>query len=162
MTEWHTIAPIYDRNSRVLILGSFPSVRSREVGFYYGHPQNRFWRTLAHVLGEEVPQSPDEKKAFLLENGIALWDVIATCEIEGSSDASIRGASPNDVAKILREAPIEAIFANGATAHRLYQRLLERQLGRSAILLPSTSPANAAWTQERLDAAWSMILKNQS
>ncbi|MBR3893683.1 MAG: DNA-deoxyinosine glycosylase [Clostridia bacterium] len=162
MTERHTITPIYDQNSRILILGSFPSVRSREVGFYYGHPQNRFWRTLAHVFDAEIPRSTDEKKAFLLSHGIALWDVIAACEIEGSSDASIRGAIPNDIAKILREAPIEAIFTNGATAHKLYRKLVEKQLGRSAILLPSTSPANAARTQENLDAAWSVIAKSGS
>ncbi len=162
MTERHTIAPVYAPDSRILILGSFPSVRSREVGFYYGHPQNRFWRTLAHVLGAEIPQSVEEKRQLLLDHGIALWDVIASCDVEGSSDASIRNAIPNDVAKILRDAPIEAIFTNGATAHRLYNRLLRDALCRTAILLPSTSPANAAWTQERLDAAWSVILKNQS
>lgn len=161
MTEHHTITPICDRNSRVLILGSFPSVRSRETGFYYGHPQNRFWKTLAHVFGAEIPQSIEEKIAFLLAHGVALWDVIAACEIDGSSDASIRDAIPNDVEKILQEAPIEVIFTNGKTAHRLYQRLLEQRLGRSAVPLPSTSPANAAWTQERLDEAWSVVAKSQ-
>lgn len=159
MIERHTIAPVYDQNSRVLILGSFPSVRSREVGFYYGHKQNRFWRTLAHVFGAEIPQSTEEKTAFLHSHGVALWDVIASCEIEGSSDASIRDAIPNDVEKILREAPIEVIFANGKTAHHLYQRLLEQRLGRPAVPLPSTSPANAAWTQERLNEAWSAVAK---
>ena len=161
MSERHTIEPVYDRNSRVLILGSFPSVRSREIGFYYGHRQNRFWRTLSHVFGADLPQTIEEKKSFLLSHGVALWDVIASCEIEGSSDASIRDALPNDVAKILKEAPIAAIYTNGATAHRLYQRLLERDLGRPAVLLPSTSPANAAWGQDRLDAAWSVITKSE-
>ena len=161
MTERHTIAPVYDRDSRVLILGSFPSVRSREVGFYYGHPQNRFWRTLAHVFDAPMPQSVEEKRAFLLSHGIALWDVIASCEIRGSSDASIRNAVPNDVASILQAAPIEAIFTNGATAHRLYGRFLQPTLERSAICLPSTSPANAAWTQERLDEAWAVVAKSQ-
>ena len=154
----HPIPPVFDENSRVLILGSFPSVRSREIGFFYGHPQNRFWVTLAHVLGDRIPSDVEEKRAFLLRHGIALWDVIASCEITGSSDSSIRNAVPSDLNVILEHAPIERIFTNGATAHRLYRRHLESVFGREAVCLPSTSPANAAWTQARLDEAWRAIL----
>lgn len=160
MTEHHGIAPVYDQSSKILILGSFPSVRSREVGFFYGHPQNRFWRTLAAVLGGEIPQTIEEKKQFLLSHSIALWDVVASCEITGSSDSSIRDVRVNDVETILSEAPIRQIFTNGATAHRLYRRFLQKRIGREAICLPSTSPANAAWSAERLAAAWSVILRD--
>ena len=156
-TVLHTILPVYNENSRVLILGSFPSVRSREVGFFYGHPQNRFWKTLAELFGESLPQSIEEKRAFLLCHRIALWDVIASCEIVGSSDASIRNVRPNDLSAVLKCAPIGAIFTNGKTAHRLYGRYLRGVTGRDAIALPSTSPANAAWTQDRLNSAWSAL-----
>lgn len=157
MRVCHGIEPVFDQSSRVLILGSFPSVKSRESGFFYGHPQNRFWRTLAAVLKKDVSGTVEEKKAFLLANGIALWDVIESCEIEGSSDSSIREVIPNDVERILMEAPIERIFTNGATAHRLYCRYLQKRTGREAICLPSTSPANAAWTQARLNEAWRSV-----
>lgn len=153
----HEIAPVYDSRSRVLILGSFPSVRSREIGFFYGHPQNRFWRTLAEVFEDDLPHTVAEKRDFLLRHGVALWDVIASCEITGSSDASIRNAVPNDLSGLLSIAPIERIFTNGKTAHRLYCRYLLTQTGREAVCLPSTSPANAAWTQERLNDAWRVI-----
>lgn len=153
----HEIAPVYDSHSTVLILGSFPSVRSREVGFFYGHPQNRFWRTLANVFCDTVPETVEEKRAFLLRHGVALWDVIASCEIVGSSDASIRNAVPNDLSVIFSAAPVKQIFTNGKTAHRLYCRYLQPQTDREAVCLPSTSPANAAWTQEMLDDAWSKI-----
>ena len=118
----HSIAPVCSPDSRILILGSFPSVRSREIGFFYGHPQNRFWKVLSSLFGEAVPQSVDEKKAFLQAHGIALWDVIASCEIIGSSDASIRNAVPNDLSLVLDIAPVRAIFTNGATADRLYRK----------------------------------------
>ena len=157
--QTHPIEPVFDQNSRILILGSFPSVRSREVGFFYGHPQNRFWRTLAGLYGETVPTDTDEKRTFLLRHGIALWDVIASCEITGSSDSSIKDAVPNDVRSILEVARIERIFTNGATAHRLYRRYLQEQTGFAATCLPSTSPANAAWTQSRLTDAWRVILE---
>ncbi len=153
----HTIPPVYDKQSRVLILGSFPSVRSREVGFFYGHPQNRFWRTLANLFDETVPQSIEEKRDLLLCHGIALWDVIASCEIVGSSDSSIRGAEPNDLSAVLANAPIKAIFTNGKTAHRLYCSYLQKVTGREAFCLPSTSPANATWTQVRLNDAWQAV-----
>ena len=153
----HPIPPVYDANSRILILGSFPSVKSREQGFFYGHPQNRFWRVTAAVFGDELPRTVPERRAFLLRHGIALWDVIASCEIRGSSDASIRDATVNDLRPILEAAPIRAIFVNGQTAAKLYHRYAEPVTGRPAVLLPSTSPANAAWTPERLIEAWRVI-----
>ena len=153
----HPIPPVYDQNSEILILGSFPSVKSREEGFFYGHPQNRFWKVLASVFDAAVPRSIDEKKAFLLQNHLALWDVIGSCEIEGSSDASIRNASVNDLNVILKKADIHAIYVNGKTAYKYYQRFSEKKTGRPAICLPSTSPANAAWTMEHLTDRWKCI-----
>lgn len=150
----HPIPPVFDRNSRVLILGSFPSVKSREAMFFYGHPQNRFWRVLAAVFGERTPQSVAEKREFLLRNHVAVWDVIAACEIRGSSDLSIRQATANDLRPILETAPIRQIFVNGRTAERYYRRYAEPVLDRPAVCLPSTSPANAAWSLERLTEAW--------
>ena len=154
----HSIAPVCSPDSRILILGSFPSVRSREIGFFYGHPQNRFWKVLSSLFGEAVPQSVYEKKAFLRAHGIALWDIIASCEIVGSSDASIRNAVPNDLSLVLDVAPVRAIFTNGATADRLYRKFLRDRVGMDAVCLPSTSPANAAWSTERLMDAWRIIL----
>lgn len=159
MTERHTIPPVFDRESRILILGSFPSVRSREVGFFYGHPQNRFWRTLSSVLNEPLPTDIEEKKALLLSHRIALWDVIASCEITGSSDSSIRSVVENDLSVIFNAASIEKIYTNGATAHRLYCRHQRPHTEMDAICLPSTSAANAKWTQERLTEAWRVIKK---
>ena len=153
----HPIPPVWDAHSRVLILGSFPSVKSRETAFFYGHPQNRFWRVLADVFSEPVPQLVAEKTAFLLAHGIALWDVIASCEISGSSDASIHSAVPNDLTEILAGAKITAVFTNGQTADRLYRRYLEKPTGRTALCLPSTSPANAAWSAARLAKAWRVV-----
>ena len=153
----HPFPPVYDENARVLIQGSFPSVKSREQGFFYGHPQNRFWRVLAAVFGDPVPETVPERRAFLLRRGVALWDVIAACEITGSSDASIRGAAVNDLRPILEAAPIRAIYVNGQTAGKLYKRFDEPELRRPAVILPSTSPANAAWSLERLVEAWRVI-----
>ena len=150
--EQHNIPPIWNERSRVLILGSFPSVKSREGRFFYHHPQNRFWKVLAAVLNCPAPQTVEEKTAMLLQYRIALWDVIASCEITGSSDSSIRNAVPNDLSQI--RAPVAAIFCNGQTAHKLYKKHLQSQTNRDAILLPSTSPANAAWTQEKLTEYW--------
>ena len=154
----HPIAPVYDKQSKILILGSFPSVKSRKGEFFYHHPQNRFWRVLAAVCGEETPGTIPEKRAFLLEHGIALWDVIASCEITGSSNASIKNAVPNDLRRILKQADIRQIFTNGQTAHRLYQKYLAGETRLPEIALPSTSPANAAWSLERLTEAWRAIL----
>ena len=153
----HPIPPVYDSNSRILILGSFPSVKSREEKFFYGHPQNRFWKVTAAIFGEETPTTTDEKRAFLLRNRIAVWDVLASCEIKGSADNTICNATPNDLTKILSEANIEQIYLNGKTAYRYYQEYIEPKSGRKAILLPSTSPANAAWTLEKLIKEWAQI-----
>ena len=157
----HPIPPTFDARSRVLILGSFPSVRSRQSGYFYGHPQNRFWRVLAAVFGEEIPRTNEEKEAFLLRSRVAVWDVVASCEIAGSSDASLKNAQANDLRVILDAAPIERIFANGQTAFRLFNRLIAPKISREAILLPSTSPANAAWTLEKLISAWAIVKKEE-
>lgn len=150
----HPIAPIYNEQSRILILGSFPSVKSREAMFFYGHPQNRFWPVLAEICGEATPTSVEEKRKLALRRGVALWDVIAQCEISGSSDASITNVVPNDLTKILRAADIRAIFCNGTTAYTYYNRYCRADAGREAVLLPSTSPANARWTKEKLVREW--------
>ena len=141
----HPFPPLYDENSKILILGSFPSVKSREMAFFYGHPQNRFWKLLSRLLEAPFPETVPERRAFLLAHGIALWDVIASCEIHGSSDASIRNAVPNDLRKILDHAQI--------------QKPLREAYGdcAKAVVLPSTSPANAAWTMDRLMEAWRVI-----
>lgn len=167
----HPIPPLYDSSSSILILGSFPSVKSRETAFFYGHPQNRFWKLLSGLLGEPFPETIPERRAMLLSHGIAVWDVIASCEITGSSDASIRNVTPNDLKQILDLAPIRQVFVNGQTAGRLYRKYQERELvGKygeraKAIILPSTSPANAAWRLDRLMDAWGVIsafLSNKS
>ncbi len=150
----HTFKPIFDKNSEILILGTFPSVKSRENHFYYGNPQNRFWNVLAALTDEEEPRTIPEKQAFLLRNHIAVWDVIAECEIAGSSDSSIRNVTPNDMAVVLDHAPIRGLFANGATAYKLYTQYCFPQTEREIIKLPSTSPANAAWNLTRLTEEW--------
>ena len=153
----HPIPPVFNAQSRILILGSFPSVLSRKQGFFYGHPQNRFWRVTAAVLNVPVPQSIEEKKEFLWANGIALWDVIASCDIEGSADSSIKNVRPNDLRVILDHCDIRQIFVNGKTAEKLYCKQILPVLHREARVLPSTSPANASWNIERLCAAWRVI-----
>lgn len=153
----HEFDPVYDERSRVLILGTLPSVRSREAGFYYGHPRNRFWQVTAAILGSRLPTTTDEKKAMLLGGGIAVWDVIAECDIIGSSDASIKNAVPTELLRVLKAADIRAVFANGATAARLFDKYQRAEVGRDIVLLPSTSPANAAWSAERLIGAWTVI-----
>ena len=154
----HTIAPVYDAESRILILGSFPSVKSREAAFFYGHPQNRFWQVLAALTGAPVPQTIPEKQTLLLGHGIALWDTIASCEITGSSDSSIRNVTPNDLTPILQTAKIHKIYCNGTASWQLYQKYLLPRTMLPAEKLPSTSPANAAWTLPRLVDAWHVIL----
>ena len=155
----HPISPVYDETSEILILGSFPSVKSREEGFFYGHPQNRFWKITAAVFGEEVPVSIEEKKEFLLRNHIAVWDVIESCEITGSADSSIKNVKANDLEKILKNTRISQIFVNGKTAEKLYNKYIFPVLGRECICLPSTSPANAAWNLDKLTAEWKKIIK---
>ena len=154
----HPIPPTFDADSKVLILGSFPSVKSREMGYFYGHPQNRYWKILAAIFEETVPMTIDERRHFLLRRHIAAWDVIASCEIVGSSDASIKNAVPNDLSVILDSAPIRRIAANGKKAHSLYQKYIEPQTGIPAICLPSSSPANAAWSLDRLIVEWKTLL----
>lgn len=153
----HPIAPVFDKESRVLILGSFPSVKSREAMFFYGHPQNRFWKVIATVCNEELPDTIEEKKALLLRNHIAVWDVIASCDIEGSSDSSIKNVKANDLSVILDNARIRAIYVNGKTAEKYYKKYIEKKINRKALCLPSTSPANAAWNIERLTDEWRVI-----
>ena len=153
-TVTHPIPPLFDASSRILILGSFPSVKSREGLFFYHHPQNRFWKVLAGVLEEPVPGSIEEKKIFLLKHRIALWDVIASCTIEGSSDSTIKNVVPNDLSGILSAADISRIFCNGGASFQYYKKYQEPRTGRAAARLPSTSPANAAWTMDKLAAAW--------
>ncbi|MCD7714958.1 MAG: uracil-DNA glycosylase family protein [Lachnospiraceae bacterium] len=191
----HPFGPLFDENSRILILGSFPSVKSREQQFFYGHPQNRFWKVLSGVLRDEnmqtlssetesgsqcrenhevtesnascscvsgalwVPQTIEEKKAFLHRNHVALWDVIYECDIVGSSDSSIRNVVPTDLRRILELAPIRRIYTNGGTATKLFQKYQKPILGRDSIGLPSTSPANAAWSVERLTEAWRAAIR---
>ena len=145
----HPFPALYNQDSHILILGSFPSVKSREQQFFYGHPQNRFWRVMAAVLNCEIPQSIDEKKEMLLNH--------ASCRIEGSSDASIENVVPNDLTPIFSAAEIRQIFCNGKKSWEMYHRFIEPLNGRPAVCLPSTSPANAAWNMERLIAAWSVI-----
>ena len=153
----HEFQPVFNRDSRVLILGTFPSVKSRQQQFYYGHPQNRFWRVTAALLKNEVPITIEEMKKMLLDGLIAIWDVIDTCDIEGSSDSSIRNVKANDIGGLLAQTSIRAVFANGDKACQLYRKYCMEQVGREIIRLPSTSPANAAWTLEKLIQAWSVI-----
>lgn len=153
----HPLPPLYDSHSAVLILGSFPSVKSRESRFFYGHPQNRFWPLIAALFGAPIPKDNAEKAALILKHRLALWDVIYSCDISGSSDASIRNAEPTDLLPILRSSPIRRIFCNGSTSARLYAKYQLPILGRSAIQLPSTSPANARWRLPDLIDAWSVL-----
>ena len=153
----HPIPPVYNEHSRVLVLGSFPSVKSREQGFFYGHPQNRFWKVLSILGGCDVPTSIEEKRNLLLKMGIAVWDVIASCEIVGSSDSSIKNVQPNDLKSILDNSSVTKIYVNGKTAKKYYDKYLLKSTGVEAVCLPSTSPANAVYTLERLVAEWNVI-----
>lgn len=150
----HTFEPVYDKNSEVLILGTFPSVKSRENNFYYGHPQNRFWKVIAGITRSSVPETVEEKKKLLLENHIAIWDVIESCTITGSSDRSIKDVTVNDIRALVKDSHISAIYGNGAKACELYDRYVKEQTGIEIVKLPSTSPANAAFRLERLCEEW--------
>jgi TDG/mug DNA glycosylase family protein len=154
MTLFHTFEPIFDSDSQILILGSFPSVKSRDEGFYYGHPRNRFWQVISSLFTCKIPTTISEKKALLLENRVALWDVCASCEVEASSDASIRNVIPNDIGIILSAAHIKAIYTNGKTAYRLYRKHILPKTRIEPVCLPSTSPANAAISLTRLIDEW--------
>ena len=155
----HPFPPLFGPDSDTLILGSFPSVKSREAMFFYGHPQNRFWRVLAALYGESVPQTVNEKKALILSHRLALWDSIASCEITGSSDASIRNAVPTDLSTILANSNVTRIFCNGAQSCKIYCKYQLPRTGIEAVKLPSTSPANAACSLEKLIEAWRIIRK---
>ena len=154
----HPFPPLYDNDSKILILGSFPSVKSREEMFFYGHPQNRFWKVIANIYNEPVPKTIEEKKALLHRNHIALWDVIKSCDIKGSSDSSITNVIANDLSEILEGADIQKIIVNGKTAEKNFNKYTRDAIGREAICMPSTSPANAAWSLERLSEAWGNVL----
>lgn len=152
-----TFGPVYNQNSKILILGSFPSVKSREVNFYYGHPQNRFWQLMGKILECKIPVSIEERKSLMLEKRIALWDTIEECDIVGSSDASIRNIVPVDIQLVLKTADITRIYCNGSTSYDLFMRYLEPVCGRTSVKLPSTSPANATWNPDRLFEVWKQI-----
>ena len=158
--EMHEIPPVFDEDSKILILGSFPSVKSREGKFFYHHPQNRFWKLLSKLLKCQCPVTIEEKKKLLLSHHIAVWDVIASCEIEGSSDSSIKNVIPNDLEQILSVADVKQIYTNGATASKLYRKYCCAGTGMEDIKLPSTSPANAMYSLEKLEKEWKIILEN--
>ena len=154
----HAFSPVFDSESRILVLGTMPSPKSRELGFYYSHPRNRFWPVLAEIFGEEVTKTPEEKENFCLRHKIALWDVLRECDIEGASDSSIKNAVPNDISIILNSADIKAIFTTGTTAAKLYKKFIEPETKIPAIALPSTSPANAKIKFEELVGEYKRIL----
>ncbi len=157
MRQIHTIEPLFCRTSHTLILGSFPSVKSRESRFFYGHPQNRFWRVMAEIFNEEMPQTIEQKSKIILSNGLALWDVIESCEINGSSDTSISAVRPNDLGAITSNCNIKRIFVNGKTAEKYYNKYQLEKTGIKAVCLPSTSPANATYNIKRLVEEWKII-----
>lgn len=156
----HPIPPLYDKNCNILILGSFPSVKSREQMFFYGHPQNRFWKLLALIFNEQIPKTIDEKKCLALKHHIAMWDVIHSCKIIGSSDSSIKDVVPNDIEKILAQSNVTRIFCNGTTSFNLYNKYIEPKTHLKAYKLPSTSPANARYKIEDLKNKWEIITYN--
>lgn len=158
LRQEHTFEPVFDLNSKILIIGSFPSVKSRQNGFYYGHPNNRFWKTLCAIFYCELPQTTLQKKIMLMNNNIALWDAIKSCEITGSSDSSIKNIVPNDLNIILSQCEISNIYANGNTAGKLYNKHIKPLTNRDIKILPSTSPANAMYSLERLIECWKCIL----
>ncbi|MGI6316495.1 MAG: DNA-deoxyinosine glycosylase [Christensenellales bacterium] len=161
MTEYHTInhplRPLFQADSKILILGSFPSVKTREYGFFYGHPRNRFWPLLERIYTVKLSTDIEERKAFLLQRHIALYDVIYQCDIIGSSDATIQNVIPSDLSPVFKEAEIKQVFCNGGTAYRYYQEYQERKTGLKALQLPSTSPANARYSMDHLYDQWKII-----
>ncbi len=150
----HPVKPLYDSESEILILGTFPSVKSREAKFFYAHPQNRFWKVMARICKSDLPVTDDEKRKMLLDNRFALWDVIHSCEITGSADNTIKNVVPNDIRKIIESSKIKKIFVNGKKAEELYKKYIENSVNIKAVCLPSTSPANAAWSEDRLYKYW--------
>lgn len=154
----HEFPALFDRESQVLMLGSIPSPKSREMAFYYGHPQNRFWKVMAAVLGENIPETIPQKKAMLKKHHIALWDVLDSCTIVGASDTSIEDPIPNNISALVKKSKVTRIFCTGATAYNLYQKFCAKEVGIDAVKLPSTSPANCAVSLEKLVAAYKEIL----
>lgn len=150
----HPVEALFNENSEILILGTFPSVKSREAKFFYGHPQNRFWRVMARLCDADIPQTVEDKKNLILDNHFALWDVIHSCDVEGSADSSIKNVVPNDISVILKNSKVSRIFVNGKKAESLYKKYLEKETGITAVCLPSTSPANALWSEDRLTEYW--------
>lgn len=163
MSQTHPFKPIFDKNSKILILGSFPSVVSRKLGFYYANPQNRFWRLLSGILNASMPTSTDEKINFLLAHRIAIYDAAISCEIKGSSDAKMTAVVPANLEPIFSGALIAQVFANGGKAHEICEKYLKTQIlnatGGEPIKLPSTSPANANFNFERLVQEWTVVAK---
>ena len=157
----HTFEPLFDEQSEILVLGSFPSVKSREQQFYYGHPQNRFWKVMAAIFECDIPVTIEEKKQFLLQNHIAVWDVIESCDIVGSSDRSIKNVVGNDMSVVLNKSKVKRIFVNGDKAYQLYLKYCKREGQPEVRKLPSTSPANAAWSLQRLTEVWRAALKDE-
>ena len=155
----HTFEPVYDNRSEILILGTFPSVKSRERGFYYQHPQNRFWKVISALAGWPIPDTIEAQKRMLLENRIAIWDVIYSCDITGSSDSSIKNVVPNDIRALLNKTVIKTIYTNGGKAYELYNRYCYQQTNKEIIKLPSTSPANAGYSLEKLVAHWDQEIR---
>ena len=153
----HPINPIYDKNSKILVLGTMPSPKSREAGFYYSHPQNRFWKTIAEVLGVETPMAIEEKKNLLYSNRIALWDVLASCKILGADDSSIRDIVVNDFTNLFEAAAIKAVFTTGKKATALFRLHCEEKYMFKPVYLPSTSPANCKMSQQELTSAYRII-----
>ena len=161
MSQTHPFKPIFDKNSKILILGSFPSVVSRKFGFYYANPQNRFWRVLAQILNAPLPASTYEKINFLIASRIAIYDAAISCEIKGSSDAKMTAVEPANLEPIFKTANITQVYANGGKAHEICEKHLKTQIlnatGREPIKLPSTSPANANFSFERLVQEWTVV-----
>ena len=157
----HSIAPVIGADAEILILGSFPSVASREAGFYYAHKQNRFFKVLSAVYGEDVPVTVEEKKALLIRNKTALWDVIKSCDVTKSSDSSIKNVVPNDIAALITGTGVKAVYLNGKTAAALYEKYVSASVSLPAVCLPSTSPANAKYSLEKLVCEWSVIRRGR-
>ena len=153
----HPIPPLFDADCKILILGSFPSVKSREAMFFYGHPQNRYWKLIARLFDEPIPGTIEQKKHLALSRHIAMWDTIHSCTITGSSDSSIKDVVPNDLSVLLDHCKIKRIFCNGATSHKLYMKYIYPVTKIEAVKLPSTSPANAAYSLDKLAEEWSVI-----
>lgn len=155
----HPFEPVYCKTSKILILGSFPSVKSREQKFFYGHPQNRFWKVISSLVGEEIPVTIEDKRNLILNHDLAIWDVIQCCDIQGSSDSSIKNVVPTDIEGVIKNSQITRIYCNGKTAGKLYDKYQKNIIDISATVLPSTSPANAVYSLERLLTQWKQIVE---